>query len=298
MRPQFHKLPLSTDCSFLFMCWQCNYFDKPWHFHKEYELVLIEDTEGTRFIGDNVSHFKDGNLALIGPNIPHLYRNTEEYYKNKGLKAKSIFIHFTDDFLGKPFFDLPEMKLVRHLLDKSSLGFEVFGKANQYVKEKLTEMKEEIPAKRLLSLLDILVFLSTCNELKYILSSDFTASNSNDTDRINIVLQFIMANYTKDIYIEEIASKLNMSVPSFSRYFRHHTRKTFSQYVTEIRIGHACRLLMEDNYNNSEICYLSGFDSLSNYYRHFKKQVGMIPKDYKTRFLSNTKHKIDNVRFS
>ena len=97
-----------------------------------------------------------------------------------------------------------------------------------------------------------------------------------------------MENYTKEIYIEEIATKLNMSVASFSRYFKHHTRKTFSHYVTEIRIGHACRLLMEDDYNISEICYLSGFDNLSNYYRHFKNTVGVIPKEYKKRFLSNS----------
>ncbi|MDP4116247.1 MAG: AraC family transcriptional regulator [Bacteroidota bacterium] len=292
MRPQFHKLPLSTDSSFLYMCWECNYFDKPWHFHKDYELVLIDKTEGTRFIGDHVSHFKDGDLALIGPNIPHLYRNNENYYKNKGLVAKSIFIHFTDDFLGKPFFDLPEMKLVRRLLDRASLGLDVLGKANKYVKQKLTEMKEEIPARRLLSLLDILIFLSNSNDLKYILSSGFTASNSNDTDKINIVFQFIMENYTNDIYIEEIASRLNMSVASFSRYFKHHTRKTFSQYVTQIRIAHACRLLMEDNYNISEICYLSGFDNLSNYHRHFKKLLGVIPKEYKNRFISNTKSQL------
>ncbi|MEO7959994.1 MAG: AraC family transcriptional regulator [Ginsengibacter sp.] len=207
--------------------------------------------------------------------------------KKKGLVAKSIFIHFTDDFAGNAFFDLPEMKLVRRLLDKSALGFDIQGKANEYVKQRLIEMQNALPTKRLLSLLDILVFLSSSNELKYILSSSFTASNSYDTDRINIVLQFIMENYTNEIYIEEIASKLNMSVASFSRYFKYHTRKTFSHYVTEIRIGHACRLLMEDDYNISEICYLSGFDNLSNYYRHFKKIVGVIPKEYKSRFIEN-----------
>ncbi|MEO8413558.1 MAG: AraC family transcriptional regulator [Ginsengibacter sp.] len=288
MRPQFHKLPLSADCSFLYMCWDCNYFDKPWHFHKEYELVLIDKAEGTRFIGDHVSPFTDGNLALIGPNIPHLYRNSETYYQDKGLVARSIFIHFTDDFPGNSFFDLPEMKLVRRLLDKSSLGFEILGKTNRYVKQKLVDMKQALPAQRILILLDILVFLSTSTDLKFILSSGFTASNSKDTDKINIVLQFIMENYTGEIYVEKIASRLNMSMASFSRYFKHHTRKTFSRYVTEIRISHACRLIMEDNYNISEICYLSGFDNLSNYYRHFKQIVGVIPKDYKNRFLSNS----------
>jgi AraC-like DNA-binding protein len=97
-----------------------------------------------------------------------------------------------------------------------------------------------------------------------------------------------MKNYTQEIYVHEIASQLHMSVASFSRYFKNHTRKTFSDYVTEIRIGHACRLLMEDNYSISEISYKSGFDNLSNFYRHFKKIIGIIPKDYRNRFLKIT----------
>lgn len=287
MRPQFHKLPVPTNSSFFFMCWECNFFDKPWHFHKDYELVLICKSTGTSFVGDTVSQFNEGDIFLIGPNIPHLFRNSEDYYKDNSLSAKSIFIHFTDDFLGKTFFDLPEMKLVRHLLDKSALGFVFQGNAKQYVSEKLLEMINESPPKRLLSLMEILIFLSTSKDLEFILLNSFTANNSFDTDKINTVLQFIMANYTHNFYTEEIASKLNMSVPSFSRYFKHHTRKTFSQYVTEIRIGHACRLLMEDDYNISEICYLSGFDNLPNFYRHFKNKVGIIPKKYRQRFLTN-----------
>lgn len=288
MRPQFHKLPLPIDSSFLFMCWECEFFDKPWHFHKEYELVLIDNNEGTRFIGDQVSNFKDGDLALLGPNIPHLYRNNDAYYKKSSLTAKSIFMHFTDDFLGESFFNIPEMRLVKRLLNRSSFGLDIFGKSNGWVRQKMIGMKNQAPSRRLLTMLDILEFLSTSKDIKPILSNGFTAKDSYDTDRIDIVLQFILENYSSDIYIEEIASKLNMSVPSFSRYFKHHTKKTFSNYVTEIRISHACRLLLEDNYNISEICYQSGFDTLSNYYRHFKKYVGIIPKEYKKRFLLNT----------
>jgi len=287
LRPQFHKLPLSSDASFFYKSWECDYFDKPWHFHKDYELVLIEKTDGMRFIGDHVTNFKDGNLVLIGPNIPHLFRNSEQYYKNYGLVAKSIFIHFTDDFLGKYFFDIPEMKGVRKLLDKASFGIEILGPSNEYVRRQLVSMQHEAPTQRLLMLLGILSFLSTSTDIRQILSSSFTANNTYDTDRINEALQFIMVNYTNNIYVGDIASKLNMSLASFSRYFKHYTRKTFSNYVTEIRIGHACRLLMEDNYNISEICYKSGFDNLSNYHRHFKNHVGISPKDYRKRFFVN-----------
>ena len=288
MRPQLYKLPLTPDTSFLYIDEECNYFDKPWHFHKEYELVYIDKTRGTRFIGDQVSFFDDGDLVLLGPNIPHLYRNSDNYYKNNKLRAKSIFIHFTEDFLGNSFFDLPEMKQVKKLLEKSELGIEITGITNDLVKRKLIEMKGFKPVNRLMKLLEILIVLSNSKDLKAMLSKAFTANSTKDTDRIDQVLQFILKNYKNDIYVEEIASQLNMSIASFSRYFKHHTHKTFSNYVTEIRISHACRLMMDSHYNISEICYLSGFENQSNFYRHFKKFTGVIPKEYKARFLTNT----------
>lgn len=286
MKPQLHKLPVDADASFLYKTLDCNYFGNPWHFHKEFELVLIDKSSGTRFIGDNVCHFEDGDLCLIGSNIPHLYRNEEEYYaKNSKLKARSIFIHFTKDFLGHHFFEIPEMKLVNRLLEKKPLAFDIQGKTKEYVSERLHRMQDEKPAQRLMSLLEILIKLSYSHELQSLLSAGFSANTSGDSEKINQAFQFILKNYTEEIYIQDIASKLNMSVAAFSRYFKHHTRKTFSDFVTEIRIGHACKMLMENNYSISEISYQSGFENLSNFYRHFKKITGIIPKEYRSRFL-------------
>ncbi|MES2005609.1 MAG: AraC family transcriptional regulator [Bacteroidota bacterium] len=286
MKPLLHKLPIASDASFLYKVLDCDYFSNPWHFHKEFELVLIDKSRGTRFIGDNVRYFEEGDLSMIGSNIPHLFRNSEEYYaKNSTLKAKSIFIHFTKDFLGNHFFDLPEMKQVNKLLDKSALALDIQGKTKKYIIGKLKDMQNEKPPQRLLSLLEILIRLSQSNDLKPLLSPGFSANTSGDSDKINHVFQFIMQHYTEEIYVQEIASKLNMSVAAFSRYFKHHTRKTFSDYVTEIRIGHACKLLMENNHSISEISYQSGFDNLSNFYRHFNRIIGIVPKEYRNRFL-------------
>ena len=297
MKPQLHKLPLVSDTSFLYNQWQCNYFDKPWHFHEEYELVMIEKSRGTKFIGDKVGLFKEGELMLIGSNIPHLFRNSQEYYeKSNNLIASSVFIHFKEDFLGLNFFDLPEMKLVRKLLNDSSFALEIDGKTRKYVMSKLYEISDEKPAQRLLNLLNILIKLSESKELKPLLSNGFvanrsrlikTSNNSNDTDRIHKVFEFIMKNYQREIYLDEVASMLNMSTVSFSRYFKHHARKTFSEYVTEVRISHACRLLMQDNDSVSQVSYSSGFENLSNFYRHFRKITGVLPKDYRRRFLKN-----------
>ncbi|HRP31458.1 MAG TPA: AraC family transcriptional regulator [Agriterribacter sp.] len=284
MKPQLHKLVAEPDSSFVYRHWECSHFDKPWHFHKEYELSLIEKSEGTRFVGDQINRFQAGDLILIGPNIPHLYRNGEQYYKSSKPNAKSIFIHFTDDFLGKNFFDLPEMKLVRRLLNRSNMGLVIEGSTAEEVSCKLIEMESDNPVKRLMKLLDILILLSTSKQLTNILSQEFTVNNNKDAARIDLVFQFLMKNYKNEIYIEEIASKLNMSVGSFSRYFKHHTRKTFSNYVTEIRISQACQMLIEDRHSVSEIGYMVGFENQSNFYRHFKKYTALTPKEYKARF--------------
>jgi AraC-like DNA-binding protein len=255
---------------------------------------MIEKSRGTKFIGDKVGMFEEGELMLIGSNIPHLFRNHEEYYKKNGrLQASSIFIHFREDFLGAGFFDLPEMKLVRKLLDYSAFALEIHGKTKKYVIGKLYESSDQKPAQRLVSLLEILIRLSESKELKPLLSNGFVANNKamkttinkKDTDRIHKVFEFIIKNYKHEMYLQEIASMLNMSNVSFSRYFKHHTRKTFSEYVTEIRISHACSLLMQDSESISQISYSSGFENLSNFYRHFRRITGVIPKDYKKRFL-------------
>lgn len=286
MKPILSKIPFSSDSSFVYKKFECDCFKDPWHFHKEYELLMINKSVGTRFIGDSVSQFIEGDLFLIGSNIPHFLRNSEEF-NTKGEKfgAGVTYIHFTKDFLGKQFFDIPEMKLVNKLLEKSSLAPEICGKTKKYVTQELHDMLDKKPEQKLLSLLQILIRLSQSRELKPLLSTGYSANNSGDTERINKVFEFIMKNYTEEIYVREIASKLNMSAAAFSRYFKRHTRKTFSDYVKEIRIGHACRLLMENNYSISEIGYHSGFDNLSNFYRHFKKTIGIMPKEYRNRFL-------------
>jgi AraC-like DNA-binding protein len=288
MKAQLHKLPLTTETSFFYSQWDCDFFDKPWHFHEEYELVLIDKSKGTKFIGDAVSLFEDGDLFLIGPNIPHLFKNNEEYYNHTTpLKARSIFLHFTEDFLGNNFLNVPEMKLVRELLDKSSFALQINGKVKEQVVQQLDGMHNEDPPRRLLSLLEILIRLSESSELEPLLATRFSQNKktkSRDADRIHTILEFIMDNYNERIYISEVASMFGMSDASFSRYFKHHTRKTFSSYVTEIRISHACRLLMQSDESIAQVGYLSGFENLSNFYRHFKKITGMIPKDYRNRF--------------
>src|SRR5258708_38761445 len=127
MKGIISKLQLLSDVFFLYKELERDYFNDPWHFHKEYELLLINKSGGTKFIGDNVSHFEEGDLSLIGSNIPHLLRNSEEFNtKKKKLGVSVTYILFAKDFLGNHFFDIPEMKLVQRLLEKSSLALDIY----------------------------------------------------------------------------------------------------------------------------------------------------------------------------
>lgn len=294
MKAQLHKLPFS-DSSFLFRNWHCEYFDKPWHFHEEFELVNIDKSKGTKFVGDKVSPFQEGDLMLIGPRVPHFFRNNEEYYKKNGqLEASSIFIHFTEDFLGKNFFEVPEMKFVRKLLENASFALEIKGRIREYIIARLHEMQQETAAQRLVSLLDILVKLSESDEVFPVLSTAFDGGpfrdniDARDISRIKFIVEYILNNFHRDIYVQELAGVLHMSPTSFSRYFKHHTRKTFSDYVTEIRISHACKLLMREEQSISQVSFDSGFENLGNFYKHFRRITGLVPKEYRKRFLQPT----------
>ncbi|WP_119081232.1 AraC family transcriptional regulator [Chitinophaga alhagiae] len=288
MKAKLFSIPFSSESSFLYKKMERNCIDDPWHFHKEYELILVEKCTGTKFIGDSVSHFDAGDLTFIGSDIPHLFRNEKEYYLKAAKKrVEIIYIHFTRNFLGDLFFEVPEMKSVKKFLERPALAMNIDGGTREYVSLQLHKMSKQSPKQRLLTLLAILMNISASKDLKPLLSDGFVANNNGDSDKINFALEYIANKYTEEIYIQEVASKLNMSVASFSRYFRNYTRKTFSAYVTEIRIRHACKLLMENNYRISEICYMSGFENLSNFYRHFKRVMCTNPKDYRDNFLSN-----------
>lgn len=285
LKAQLYKHPLRSDSSFYFGNQLCDYFDRPWHFHKEFELVYINKSYGTKFIGNKVLPFEPGDLTLIGSNLPHLFRNNEEFYQSvRQNRANSLFIHFTKDFLGDGFFELPEWNLVNRMLEKSAFGIQIVGKSRDIISQKLKNMDLQNPTQRLMSLLEILIEISVSSEASTILSAGFAPNNSGDTDKINKVFEYIIKNYQKEIYLDDISSQLHMSTAAFSRYFKKHTRKTFSDYVTEIRIAHACKLIIEDNKSVSEIGYLSGFENMANFYRHFKANMGMIPKDYKNKF--------------
>ncbi|NRF40164.1 AraC family transcriptional regulator [Pedobacter foliorum] len=283
MKPLHEKLILEPKNSFVLQKDIYPYYPTPWHYHPEYELVLVVKSSGMRTVGDHNEHFTDGDLVFLGPNLPHSYQNDAIYYRDdSSLKAEAIVIHFKEDFLGKDFFNLPEMIQVVQLFNKAKYGIKITGNTRQQISDIMLQMHTVTGHKKILQLLSILEILSNSDEIELLSNPGFVQQHLvSDDDRITKVHEYIMKNFQKDISLSEVAEIANMSIPSFCRLFKSSTRKAFSNFVNEIRVGHACRLLLEDRESIAQICYKSGFNNMSNFNRQFKRLKERSPLQYR-----------------
>ncbi|MDO5977480.1 AraC family transcriptional regulator [Flavivirga spongiicola] len=258
------------------------YFLKVWHYHTELELVVLLESTGTRFIGDSVEKFDKGEIVLIGKNLPHMWLNDDKYFEESStLKAEAIAIHFKEGFLGDNFFQNPEMKRILDLLDRASYGIK-FEEKNAKIIEKIKELLSTgDDFKKVIQFLEILNDLSQCKNYKLLSSTGFVDTfKKSDNKNLYKPYEYIFNNFNKSISLNDVAEIANMNPSSFSRFFKRVNRKTFSRYLNEIRIGYACKLLIENKYSITVICYESGFNNVSNFNRQFKTITGFSPTEY------------------
>lgn len=251
-----------------------------WHFHDEYELTLIEKSNGSRMVGDHIERFKVGDLVLIGKSLPHTWRNDDEKTSDT---SDALVIHFLEDFLGDSFFDLPEMYKIKRLLERSKRGLKVSESLTPKIARLMKQIEGAVGAERVLQLLHILKLLSESTQLEELCSEGFTNSiNYTDADRLKRVYEYIMNNFQEDVSLSKAASVAHMSPTAFSRYFKGRTRKSYTQFVIEMKIGYACKLLINEEMSVAEVCYRSGFQNLSNFNQQFKSITNLTPKKYQT----------------
>jgi AraC-like DNA-binding protein len=285
MKPQLLKITPPPNSSFNFFAQDAAFFATPWHYHPEYEIVLVLESTGKKFVGSNISNFKPGDLCMMGAYLPHYYRNDEQYYaKDTSIRARSLVIHFLEDFMGGNFFDLPECQAIKNLLERSKLGLNFGPETVKKVATKIKGLQFLTGINRLLELISVLAILSDSEDMQELTTNSMSLQNEVDSARINGVLSFIVQNYQQEIQLSEVAKLANMSESAFSRYFKKRTRRTFSQFIAEIRIEHACKLLVQDKMSISAVALESGFNNLSNFNRQFKLLKKTTPLAYRSTF--------------
>jgi len=288
--PRFIKIQFPENRSFDVVKVVRPYFVVPWHFHPEIEIMLVTQGQGTRFVGDSVERFEATDLVMLGPNLAHVWKNDDTHFKgNQFSLAEAIYIVFTNDSFGKEFFSVPEMDQVRELLVRSQKGIK-FGAATK--KQMVPKFQEALTLKgteQFFLFMDILQILSESTDYTYLCSEHYKQKlDASDLHRLDSVLDYLLINFKNDIKLEDVASVANMSVNAFCRYFKDRTNKTAIQFLNEIRIEHAHKMLTETQFNVDQISVDSGFKNVSNFYQQFQKVTGVSPlkfrKEHKDKF--------------
>jgi len=257
-------------------------FLKVWHYHPELELVFIKKSTGTRFLGDSIKKFQAGDLVLIGENLPHMWQNDPVYFeKDSNLFAEALVIHFNKDFAGKDFFKMPELAQIKELLEVSKRGILFRGKVCQCAESALQQMLIASDFDRFVHFMQLLKMLANESSIETLSSPGFVESFKREENRrLDKIYDFIINHFREEITLEQVAEMAGMNTSSFCRYFKKTTNKTFSHYLNEVRVGFACRLLMEHKHNISETCYACGFNNISNFNRQFRNIANMSPSEY------------------
>ncbi len=282
MEPNLEKIESDINHSFHVSHLKVDYFPSMRHYHSEVEILLVVKGTGTRYVGNSIEPFVPDDLVMIGPNVPHEWcsdRNSGSGY------SEAIYILFNTEILGKDFWNLPESKIILKIIQQSERGIKLAGKTRDEVASLMRTIDTSYGFIRIVLLLSILELIAFSNEYQYLASPNLQNTiNDRDSERFKKVYKYIIENIHQNITLDDAASIANLSNAAFCRYFRKRENKSFVQFVNEIRIGQACRCLINENSSVAEIGYDCGYNNTSYFIRQFKKVTGFTPLDYRKKF--------------
>jgi AraC-like DNA-binding protein len=282
MKPLLQRLPNSKDSSFVYERYVSPFFETPWHYHEEYEIVLCDGGFGKKVVGNHTSEYQENDLMLLGSNLPHWFRADDHYYSNAvHPKPAAIVLQFRLGSFGDHFFELSEFLGIKKVLEKAKFGLEFYGKTKEKLNALIRNKLEKGTLEKFLGLLEILSIMAESDEKKTLSEIGMEGISSKDSERMRVIFDQILQNFKEDISIEKLAEEVNLSKAAFCRYFKARTQKTFVEYLIGVRLNHACKLLRETDKSVIEICYESGYKNLSNFNRQFRIHYHISPKQYR-----------------
>jgi AraC-like DNA-binding protein len=286
MKPLLEKSIENPGQSYLVKRLKEPFFDPNWHFHPHYQLFTVLKGTGTRFVGDDIRQFREGDTVFLAPNMPHLWRSDREYFeKDPTLMAEGIVVYFKGNFLGDTFFEKSEMFDIKSFLKKSERGLDVTGRLKIEIIQDLQALTGMNGFPGILKLLSMLHKLSASTNFHFIASSSYSNTHKiSETERMRLVHEYVLKHFRENITLSTVAGLANMTEAAFCRYFKNRTNKTFSDFVKEIRIGYACKLLQDGHKSISQICFESGYPTVSNFNSQFKSLKGISPKEYQKQY--------------
>ncbi len=290
MKPLIQKLPLDEKTSFVAKTFRTPHFEVGWHQHIEYELILFTEGSGLGFVGNHVSEFETGDIYFLGANLPHTFQKS-----NPGLITSAVVIQFRDDFWGKDFMQLPEMKTIRDLFLGSMQGLKIIGRSRQQLALLIKKLETATGIERILLLGECLQIISEKKECISLSTTQVKLLNPKSKACIDLIFQFTVDNFRDPITLSQVAAVACMSIPAFCNYFKRATKKTYIDFLNETRVGYACNQLLETSKTISEIAYESGYNTTANFHKQFLNVKKMSPLQYRKCFAEENIKRGTNV---
>jgi AraC-like DNA-binding protein len=285
MKPTFRKLTIPNQRSFVLRS-NVMPLSEAWHYHPEVEIYYSHHGRGKFFIGDSIEQVNEGELFLIGSNLPHSSQRDASFYDQNPEQPEpfSIVIQFLPTFLGENFFELPEFKIIQHLLQRAKRGLIFDLRTWKEMSQQILDLKNHPPHKQVLFLLDILTELSNVDSFRYLSSELFVNTyNNHHHAKLNKVYEYTYENFTQPVSLEKVADLACLTPTGFCRFFKKRTGKTYFEFLAELRIALSCKLLAENQMIISAIAYDCGFQNVSLFNRQFKEIKGCTPTEYQMR---------------
>jgi len=282
MKPKLLKVPRAPSHSFSVREDRDPFINNRWHYHAEVELIIFHQGSGTQFVGDHIKRFQPGDIILVGSNLPHYWRYDDIHFsEDAGRPVHSTVVHFSEDFWGDAFLHLPETKPIRSLLEKARRGILIGAKEEQKIPALIRNISTAEGIDRIIALIGCLSAFAASPRLSLLSSIGFRPDFSEqENHRINAIYDYTFRHFTRKISLGEVAAVAGLVPNSFCRYFRSRTGKTYTQFLTELRIGHACKLLLDNRISIKQLCYESGFNNFTCFHRNFKELTGKTPQLY------------------
>ena len=277
------KVPKTQNESFQSQIEDLPHFYGELHSHPEIQITYIKEGSGTLVAGDYISTFEPGKIYILGSNQPHVFRNTPEYFvEGSKLRVFGISIFINKDLFGKSFPGLPEISQLYDFFHRTERGMVLNSSVSHDVLPLILSFIDSQGFSKMTALFNLLDKLISTEGYAF-LSSVATKKqfNSKDGERLNAIIQFTLAEYTRRINLEEVAEMASLTPHSFCRYFKMHTRKSYFSFLNEVRIGNARLLLQKNEQGIAQVAYSCGFNNLSNFNRIFKHLTGDTPKDFR-----------------
>lgn len=283
MKTLIEKLPLSENSSFVARVFKTPFFEVPWHQHIEYELILFLEGEGLSFIGNYAGEFQPGDIFFIGKNVPHTFQK-----RYKEMITSAVVIQFKEDFLGSDFLKVPEIRDIKDLFKESIQGLQITGSTKLKLAPLIVSLESADGILRIVRLLECLHLMNEKKEYFPLSTQEVGISNPRDMERIDLVFRYTANEFANKITLDDVAEIAGLSVPAFCNYFKKSTKKTYIDFLNEVRIGYACKLLIDTDSSIVNICYESGYNTLANFNKQFLRIKKETPSKYR-RLFANSK---------